>query len=133
MLDRPQRPFFRRGESRIDEGFTQINLPAVAQVFGEPLQELVQTARPLPELEPSMAGLIRRIARREIVPWGAGAQDPEHAVQHGARIRPRPPATVGPTARPKRRFEHSPLSVGQVHAVAYDGDPTNVSGRDLYI
>jgi hypothetical protein len=37
-LDRRQRPFFRRREGRVDEGLTQIDLPAVTQVFGQALQ-----------------------------------------------------------------------------------------------
>ena len=44
-----------------------------------------------------------------------------------ARIGPRPAAPVRATARTERRFEHGPLGVGQVHAVEYDGDPTDVS------
>src|SRR6185295_18654903 len=35
MLDRFQGPFFRRGEGRVDEGFTQIDLAAVPEVLGE--------------------------------------------------------------------------------------------------
>ena len=130
MLDRPQRPLFRRGEGRVDEGFTQIDLPAVPQVFGEALQQPIEAARALPELEAAMARLVRRIARRQVVPRRAGAQHPQHAVQHGARIGPRPPAPIGATTGAERRFEHGPLGVGQVHAVKYDGDPTDVSGRD---
>jgi hypothetical protein len=37
-LDRPQRPLFRRGEGRVDEGFTEIDFAAVAEIFREPLQ-----------------------------------------------------------------------------------------------
>src|SRR5262245_16518969 len=41
---------------------------------------------------------------------------------------PRPAAPIRATARAEGRFEHGPLGVGQVHAVEYDGDPTDVSG-----
>jgi hypothetical protein len=119
-LDRPQRPFFRRGEGRIDEGFTQIDLPAVAEIFGEALQEPIESAAALPLLKAAVAGLVRRVALRQIRPRGAGAQDPQHAVEHGARIGPRPATTIRSTARPKRRFEHRPLGVGEVHAARYD-------------
>jgi hypothetical protein len=44
-----------------------------------------------------------------------------------ARIRSTAAAPVRATARTERRFEHGPLGVGQVHAVEYDGDPTDVS------
>jgi hypothetical protein len=50
-LDRCQSPLVRRSEGRVDEGFTQIDLPAVAQVFGEALQEPVRAPRALPALE----------------------------------------------------------------------------------
>jgi hypothetical protein len=37
------------------------------------------------------------------------------------------PRPSGRTARAEGRFEHGPLDVGEVHAVEYDGDPTDVS------
>jgi hypothetical protein len=43
-LDRFQSPFFRRSEGRVDEGFTQIDAAAVAEIFGEALQQAVETA-----------------------------------------------------------------------------------------
>ena len=64
MSDRRQRPFFRRREGRVDEGFTQIDLAAVAEIFGETLEQPVEPAGALPELEAAMARLIRRIAPR---------------------------------------------------------------------
>jgi hypothetical protein len=44
VLDRFQRPFFRRGEGRVDEGFTEIDLAAVPQVLGEALEQPVEAA-----------------------------------------------------------------------------------------
>ena len=126
MLDRPQGPLFRRGEGRIDEGFGEIDLAAVAQIFGETLQEPVQPAAALPLLKAPMARLIRWVARRQVVPRGPSAQYPEHAVQHGARIGPRTAPTIGTSLRPKERLEHGPLLVSEVHAVEYDGQGTSV-------
>lgn len=130
MLDRFQRPLFRRGEGRVDEGFTQIDLAAVPKVLGEALQQPIKAARALPELEATMAGLVRRIARGQVVPRRTRAQDPQDAVHDGARIGPRPAAPVRATTRAEGRFEHGPLGVGEVHAVEYDGESTDVSGRD---
>jgi hypothetical protein len=132
-LDRWQRPFFRRGESRVDEGFTEIDLPAIPQVFREALEQSVEATGALPELEAAMARLVRRIARREVVPRRAGAQDPQHAVHYGAWIGPRPAAPIRATTRTERWFEHGPLGVGQVHADEYDGDLTDVSRHDRYL
>jgi len=36
-------------------------------------------------------------------------------------------APIRATARAEGRFEHGPLDVGEVDAVEYDGDPTDVS------
>jgi len=120
-LDRFQGPFFRRGEGRVDEGFTQIDLAAVPEVLGEALQQPIEAARALPELEATMASLVRRIARWQVVPRRARAQDPQDAVHDGPRIGPRPAAPIRATARA------DPLDVGEVHAGEYDGDPTDVS------
>jgi hypothetical protein len=73
-----------------------------------------------------MAGLIRRIARRQVVPRRARTQDPQHAVQHGARVGPRPPATIESPSWLKQRFENGPLRVSQVHAAEYDGHRNSV-------
>jgi len=126
-LDRPQRPLFRAGVGGVDKGLREIDLAAVPQIFGEPLEQPIEAAAPLPLLKPAMAGLIRRIAARQIVPRGAGAQHPEHAVQHGPRIGPRASATIGPHAWPKGRFEYRPLGVGEVHAPRYDASPLVVT------
>jgi hypothetical protein len=128
VLDRSQRPLFRRSEGRIDEGFTQIDLTPVPQVFGQALQQTIKPSGSLPQLEAAMTRLVRWIARGQVVPRRAGAQHPQHAVQDRARIHPRASAAIGATAGAEGRFEHGPLGVGQVHAVEYDGDPTDVSG-----
>jgi hypothetical protein len=125
-LDRLQRPLFRRGEGRVDEGFTEIDFAAVAQILREPLQESVEAAGALPELKAAVDGLIRWIPVREIGPWCARAQDPQHGIHHAAGFRPRPPAAIGAPCWPEDRFQHGPLLVGQVHAVEYDGDPNRV-------
>jgi hypothetical protein len=103
-LDRFQGPFFRRGEGRVDEGFTQIDLAAVPEVLGEALQQPIEAARALPELEATMASLVRRIARWQVVPRRARAQDPQDAVHDGPRIGPRPAAPIRATARAEGRF-----------------------------
>ena len=125
-MDRLQRPLFRRGEGRVDEGFTQINFAAVAEVLGESLQEPVEPAGALPELKAAMHGLVRRVAPGEVGPRCTGAEDPEHGIHDAARLRPGATAAIGPPPRSEGRFEHGPLLVGEVHAVGYDGDPNGV-------
>ena len=125
-MDRPQRPLFRRGEGRVDEGFTEIDFAAIAEILREALQQAVEPPGALPELKAAMTGLIRRITTRQVVPRGAGTQDPQHAVEHRARIGPRATPSIGPASRAEDRFEHGPLGVGEIHAVEYDGDRTFV-------
>ena len=67
-----------------------------ARVFGEALQESIESPGALPLLKPPMARFVWRVATRQVVPRGAGAQDPEHPVEHRARISPRAPAPVRP-------------------------------------
>jgi hypothetical protein len=74
-----------------------------------------------------MTRLIRRIASRQVVPRRTGTQDPEHAIQHRARVPGRPAAPIGTSAMTKQRLEDLPLSVSQVHAVEYDGHRSGVS------
>ena len=120
-MDRPQRPLFRRGEGRVDEGLAEIDLAAVAEIFREALQEPIQSAAALPLLKPAVTGLIRGVAPRQVMPRRAGAQHPADAIEDGPGIRPRAPAAIGPPPRTERRFKHGPLGVSEVHAVEYDG------------
>jgi|ERR1039458_8162659 hypothetical protein len=86
-------------------------LPSVAYVFRQFLQQPCEQPGTLPLLESAMTGLIGRIARRQIVPRSAGA------VQHRSRVLPRSTSPVFPPLRTEKRFEHRPLGVGDVHAL----------------
>jgi hypothetical protein len=75
-----------------------------------------------PPLKPPVAGLMRRIAGRQVRPWGAGPQDPEEAIQHRAVLPPGAPSTV--LAAPQLRQEspdHVPLLVREVTAMTRSG------------
>ena len=128
-MDRLQRPLFRPGVGGIDEGFGEVDLPAVPEIRGEALEEAIEAATLLPLLKPPVARLVRGIAGRQIGPRGASAQDPEHAVEYGARIGPRSPAAIRSATRTKRRFEKGPLGVGEVHTATYDGSRSVVTRR----
>jgi hypothetical protein len=65
-------PLFRPGERGVNAGLGQVDFAAVSQVFRETLEQQFQAARPLPQLEASMTGLVRRIPARQSGPWGAG-------------------------------------------------------------
>jgi hypothetical protein len=74
-----------------------------------------------------MTRLVGWIARRQIVPRRIRPQDPEHTVQHGARVLRGPAAAIGASAVTQQRLEGLPLSVSKVHAVEYDGGRSGVS------
>ena len=86
------------------------------------MQDSLDRAVSAPLLEAAMTGLIGRVALRQILPRGAGAEDPQDAVQHIARIAPRPAPTVGPTRRSGNQgLNERPLGIGQVHAALLRG------------
>ena len=83
------------------------------EIFGQCLEHAPECACAYPALKAAMAGLIGRIAIRQVFPRRAGAKDPEDAVQHVARIAPRSTASVAPDARLRQeRCENGPLRVG---------------------
>jgi hypothetical protein len=126
-LDRPQCPLFRRGEGRIDEGLTEIDFAAVAEIFGKALEQPIEPAAPLPLLKAAVARLVGWIPRRQVMPGRARPQDPENAVQYGTRVAERSPPSIRTAAWPEEWFKHGPLRVGEVHAVEYDGHRSRVT------
>jgi hypothetical protein len=82
------RPFFRDDERPVNEAFTEVNLTARAQVFGEGFKYVAQRAVTRPLLETAVAGLVWRESLRQILPACATAQNPEHAVHHLAGVFP---------------------------------------------
>jgi hypothetical protein len=79
------------------------DLAAVAQVFGQSVQEASQGAIALPLLEATRAGLKRRIAIRQIVLGCRGALNSQNPVQHRVGIPPRSAAPIGALTRASQR------------------------------
>src|SRR5512143_915349 len=84
------RPPFSAGVSAVDEGFGEVDLSALVEISRESAKDLVENTFPLPLLEASMHGLIRRVAPRQIRPRRSGPQHPEDRVKDVAWISPRP-------------------------------------------
>jgi len=76
------RPLFCRGEAAIDERLADINAAAFKEVFGQLLNDAFKNPCSHPLLEAPMAGLIRRIALRNVLPRRSGAKHPQDAVEH---------------------------------------------------
>lgn len=92
------------------------------QIAGERLQHASERAVVHPLLKASMTRLIRRIARRQVLPGRTRAEHPQDAVEDIARIAPGTAAPVAPQPRLREeRFENRPLRVSQVHTLRYDG------------
>ena len=83
-------------EAAIDERFLHIQIALVVKGLGEKLKEGPQHAVADPPLKPPVAGLMRRIAGRQVCPRGTGPQDPEDAVEHLTVLPPRAPSAVFP-------------------------------------
>jgi hypothetical protein len=102
----------------VDEGLRQVYFSSLTQIFCKRAQQTLEHAVLDPLLEPSVAGLICRVASRHIRPWRSRPQYPHHTVEDGARCFVRTPAS-----RPRRstlfgrqvRFDDLPLFVGEIH------------------
>jgi hypothetical protein len=65
-----------------------------------------------------MAGLIRRVAVRQVCPLGPRAQNPERSVQDLAQVLPRPASAVlAPPILRQQRLDELPLGVCEIHSV----------------
>jgi hypothetical protein len=93
-------------------------LPRQTQVLRQAREQVTEDAVLPPLLEPPMAGLLRRVAIRQVTPRRAGAQDPQHPVEHRTRVALRAAAAVRPPLLFEQRLDDRPLRVGQVHARA---------------
>ena len=100
----------------VDEGLAEIELASFHEVVREALQNLLQGSCLDPTLEAAKACGVWRVPIRHISPWGSGAQDPQHAIEHVSRVPPRTPTSVvSNRKRRKKRFYDGPLLIGQVH------------------
>ena len=100
----------------IDEGFAQVESPALDKVIAERLQNLLKDTVLDPHLEAAEARGVRRIARRHVGPRRASAVDPKNPVEHIARVAPRSAATVFANfGLWQKRLDDGPLLISQVH------------------
>lgn len=76
----------------VDEGLSQIQLAAVAQILSELAQYTLERLVFEPRLKSPMTCLVWRVAPRQVRPWRARAEHPEHAVNDIAGFLPRPAA-----------------------------------------
>ena len=82
------------------------------EIGGERLEDVPERPGADPALKAAMTRLIRRIAIRQVLPGCAGAEDPEDAVQHVARIAPGSAAAIAADSRGReQRRQNGPLRV----------------------
>jgi hypothetical protein len=101
----------------VDESFRQVQLSATTQVLGEGSKDPFESAVADPALESTVAGLVRRVAPRQILPRSACAKDPEHTIEDVSRIAE---GSTTPVLEKRlflreKRLDQSPLLFGQVH------------------
>jgi len=80
--------------SAVDEGLAQVELSSRDKIIGERLQNVLQNAVFHPALEATKTGRVRRISIGHVGPRRTGSQDPQHAVEHVARVAPWSSATI---------------------------------------
>lgn len=102
----------------IDERLCKIDLAALLEIFRQAAKHLRKHSVLYPLLKVAMTRRGRRIAAGQIAPRCAGAQHPQDAVHHVARVTPRSATlrarsfALGPR---KVRPKDFPLLVGEVH------------------
>ena len=109
-------PLFGPYEGAVDEALGEVEPSSFVQVLRERVEHAVQRAVATPLLEAAMTGLIRRVARRQILPWRAGTENPKHAIEYIARISPRTTSSIRtPPRLGNQRLDEVPLLFGQIH------------------
>lgn len=102
----------------IDEGFSQINLAAVSQIFGKRFHELPEHARFDPLLHPAVNRLIRRVLARKRFPRSSGPKDPEHPVEYAASFNARTAfAVLTKFWFWDETLDNTPLLVSELHGL----------------
>jgi len=101
----------------VDESLREVQLSTATQVLGEGSKDLFESAVAKPALKSAVAGLIRRVPPRQILPRSARAKLPEHTIEDVSRIAEAPTAPVLEKRLfiREKRLEHSPLLFGEVH------------------
>jgi len=110
----------------VDESLSEVQLSTTTQVLGERSEDLFQSAVAHPALKPPVAGLVRRVTSRQVLPRSARTQDPEHAIEDVSRIAEGPTTSVLEKRLflREKRLDQSPLLFGEVHIkVRSDFDP----------
>jgi len=79
------------------------------------MRDAFQVAIPHPLLEATVAGLVRRVLVRQFAPLRSCAQNPQDFVNHGSRILPRAPATIGSLFRSQNGFDQFLLGIAEVN------------------
>lgn len=82
------------------------------------MQDLLQGPVPRPLLEVAVAGLVRRVAIRQIRPLGTGPKNPKGPVQDLAQVLARSPSAIlPPPVHRQQRRDELPLGIREIHGV----------------
>jgi hypothetical protein len=89
------------------------------QFLGQCPQGFLQLSATHPLLKAPMTGLIRWILGRQFPPLRPGAQNPQHPIQHRARVLRRPTAPVLPPPKSQQRLHYRPFLVADFSAPSH--------------
>ena len=102
----------------VDVRLSQVELAAIAKIFGQAAQDALERLVFDPRLKSSVAGLIGRIPPRHISPWSPRSKHPQHAIDDCSRFFPRAAPLLGSALQflgGKAALDRVPLLIGEVH------------------
>jgi hypothetical protein len=89
---------------------------SAAQIVGERREHALERPVLAPLLVAPVARLVRRVARRQVLPRGAGLQHPQHALEHAARVAAGPASPHRALRLGDQRRDDLPLGFGEAHS-----------------
>jgi hypothetical protein len=102
-------------DGAIDAMHVPIELAGGVDLLLQCVKHVLEDAGLLPAVEAAGHGTPGAIALRQVVPWGACAKNPHHAIEAAAVVDGRPSRPW--FLRRKQRSEPLPLCIGQVSSV----------------
>ena len=99
----------------VDKCLSQIEFPPISQILSERSENLYEHPIADPFLEPTVAGLIRRIFAWQRTPGRPRPQHPENAVEYIACLNPRSSLAVTTARARNQRRDDLPLLIGEFH------------------
>ncbi len=110
-----QAPFFSGSEGSVEEAGIEFDASSCLHVESKRFKDVVEDAASHPVLKATMAGLVRRIVLRQILPMRTGLEHPQDAFEDAAIVLTRAAAGFKALQRRNKGCDNIPLRVGDEH------------------